>query len=114
MLSAAMGSPDPFDRQLNGLGVGVSSLSKICVIDQSQRDDADIDYTFIQLGIKSGELDMAGNCGNMSSPVGSFALNEGLLQKTEQCLTGQAERRRHECAYSIPIPKRSFIQSSNP
>jgi hypothetical protein len=70
ILSSAMGSPDSFGRQLDGMGSGISSTSKICVISPSAREDADVDYTFVQVGIKDGSLDMAGNCGNMSSAVG--------------------------------------------
>lgn len=80
LFAAAMGSPDPYGRQLNGMGGGVSSLSKICVVAPSQRDDADVDYTFVQVGIKEGDLDIAGNCGNMSSTIGPFAVNEDLAQ----------------------------------
>ena len=79
ILSSAMGSPDPFGRQLNGIGSGISSTSKICVISKSERDDADVDYTFVQVGIKEGNLDMAGNCGNMSSAVGPVAWDEKLV-----------------------------------
>lgn len=75
-----MGSPDFFGRQLNGMGSGISSTSKICVIESSSRPGIDIDYTFVQVGIKDGHLDMAGNCGNMSSVVGPFAFNEGLVK----------------------------------
>ncbi|KAK3707051.1 hypothetical protein LTR37_012383 [Vermiconidia calcicola] len=78
VLSSAMGSPDPYGRQLNGMGSGISSTSKICVISESNRDDADVDYTFVQVGIKGGDLDMAGNCGNMSSAVGPVAWDQGL------------------------------------
>ncbi|KAI9732865.1 MAG: hypothetical protein M1834_003804 [Cirrosporium novae-zelandiae] len=80
ILSSAMGSPDPYKRQLNGMGSGISSTSKVMVVEKSIRDDADIDYTFVQVGIEDGSLDMAGNCGNMSAAVGPFALNEGLLE----------------------------------
>ena len=79
ILSSAMGSPDPFGRQLNGMGSGISSTSKICVISKSGREDADVDYMFVQVGIKGGDLDMAGTCGNMSSAVGPVAWNEGLM-----------------------------------
>lgn len=80
ILPSAMGSPDPFGRQLNGMGSGISSTSKICVISKSERDDADVDYTFVQVGIKGGDLDMAGNCGNMSSAVGPVAWDEGVVR----------------------------------
>ncbi|KAH8673923.1 PrpF protein [Xylariales sp. PMI_506] len=82
VLPAAMGSPDPYGRQLNGMGGGLSSLSKICVISQSARPDADIDFTFVQVGITDGELDMAGNCGNMSSAVGPMGWDLGLVGET--------------------------------
>ena len=74
-----MGSPDPNGRQLDGMGGGISSLSKICVIGRSSRPDADIDYTFAQIGVRDTFVDYGANCGNMSSAVGPFALDEGLV-----------------------------------
>ncbi|WP_430929580.1 2-methylaconitate cis-trans isomerase PrpF family protein [Methylobacterium tardum] len=75
---SAMDSPDPFGRQLNGMGGGVSSVSKICVVERSARPDADIDYTFVQVVVRDGRIDLSGNCGNMLSAVGPFAVDEGL------------------------------------
>jgi 2-methylaconitate cis-trans-isomerase PrpF len=75
-----MGSPDPNGRQLNGMGGGISSLSKICVLAPSERADADIDYTFAQVQIKQAAVGYRGNCGNMSSAVGPFAIDEGLVR----------------------------------
>ena len=77
---AAMGSPDPNGRQLNGMGGGISSLSKVCVLSPSGRADADIDYTFAQVQIREAVVDYRGNCGNMSSAVGPFAVDEGLVR----------------------------------
>lgn len=77
---AAMGSPDPNGRQLNGMGGGISSLSKICILSPSERQDADIDYTFAQIQIREAQVDYRGNCGNMSSAVGPFAVDEGLVR----------------------------------
>ncbi len=77
---AAMGSPDPNGRQLNGMGGGLSSLSKICVLAPSARPDADIDYTFAQVQIKQAAVGYRGNCGNMSSAVGPFAVDEGIVR----------------------------------
>ena len=77
---AAMGSPDPNGRQLNGMGGGISSLSKICILSRSERDDADIDYTFAQIQIREAAVDYRGNCGNMSSAVGPFSVDEGLVR----------------------------------
>jgi 2-methylaconitate isomerase len=74
-----MGSPDPSMRQLDGMGGGVSSLSKVCVIGPPTRPDADVDYTFAQVRIERGHVDYGGNCGNMSSAVGPFAVDEGLV-----------------------------------
>jgi 2-methylaconitate cis-trans-isomerase PrpF len=77
---AAMGSPDPNGRQLNGMGGGISSLSKICILSRSERPDADIDYTFAQIQIREALVDYRGNCGNMSSAVGPFSVDEGLVR----------------------------------
>ncbi|MGU3666388.1 2-methylaconitate cis-trans isomerase PrpF family protein [Methylobacterium sp. A49B] len=77
---SAMDSPDPFGRQLNGMGGGVSSVSKICVIERSARPDADIDYTFVQVVVRDGRIDLSGNCGNMLAAVGPFAVDEGLVE----------------------------------
>src|SRR5258707_301106 len=77
---AAMGSPDPNGRQLNGMGGGISSLSKVCILAPSDRTDADIDYTFAQIQIREPRVDYRSNCGNMSSAVGPFAVDEGLVR----------------------------------
>jgi 2-methylaconitate cis-trans-isomerase PrpF len=77
---AAIGSPDPYGRQLDGMGGGVSSLSKVCVIGPPSRPDADIDYTFAQVQVKEAAVDYSGNCGNMSSAMGPFAVDEGLIR----------------------------------
>jgi 2-methylaconitate cis-trans-isomerase PrpF len=79
LLCGAMGSPDPYGRQLDGMGGGISSLSKVCVIGPSTRDDADVDYTFAQVMIKDARVEYHSNCGNMSSAVGPFAFDEGLV-----------------------------------
>lgn len=76
---AAMGSPDPSGRQLDGMGGGVSSLSKVCVVGPSTRADADVDYTFAQVAVGEAHVDYSGNCGNMSSAVGPFAIEEGII-----------------------------------
>jgi 2-methylaconitate cis-trans-isomerase PrpF len=74
-----MGSPDPNGRQLDGMGGGISSLSKVCVVGPSTRDDADIDYTFAQISVRDASVDYSGNCGNMSSAIGPFAVEEGFV-----------------------------------
>ncbi len=80
---AAMGSPDPNGRQLDGMGGGISSLSKVCVIGPPSRPDADVDYTFVQIMVTDAAVDTSGNCGNMSSAVGPFAVDEGIIPRPE-------------------------------
>ncbi|MBI3128303.1 MAG: PrpF family protein [Candidatus Tectomicrobia bacterium] len=75
----ALGSPDPNGRQLDGMGGGVSSLSKVAVIGPPSRPDADVDYTFGQVSVEKALVDYRGNCGNISSAVGPFAVDEGLV-----------------------------------
>ncbi|EFR02342.1 DUF453 domain-containing protein [Nannizzia gypsea CBS 118893] len=85
-----MGSPDPHGRQLDGLGGGQSSLSKVCVVstasDLSRAQGAQVDYTFVQVGIKSTDIDYSGNCGNLSSAVGPFAIDSGLVSLSKEDL----------------------------
>lgn len=76
---AAIGSPDPYGRQLNGMGGGISSLSKAVVIGPPTHPEADVDYTFIQLAVEEPVADWSNNCGNLSSAVGHFAVDEGLV-----------------------------------
>lgn len=80
---ALMGSPDPYMRQLNGMGGGVSSLSKVAILEKSEHPDADINYTFGQVLINEGKVDYSGNCGNISSAVGPFAISEKLVDWVE-------------------------------
>ncbi|KAK4661881.1 uncharacterized protein QC763_708560 [Podospora pseudopauciseta] len=81
VLPKVMGSPDPHGRQLDGMGSGISSTSKICVLSPPSRKDVDVDFTFVQVGIKDGVLDMGGNCGNLSSVVGPVAFDHGLVKR---------------------------------
>ncbi len=76
---AAIGSPDPYGRQLDGLGGGISSLSKVVVIEPSARPGIDVDYTFGQVVIDAPAVDYGTTCGNLSSAVGPFAVDEGLV-----------------------------------
>ena len=72
-----LGSPDPYGRQLNGMGGGISSLSKAVVIGPPTRPDADVDYTFAQISVRDAVVDYSSNCGNLSSAVGPFAIDTG-------------------------------------
>src|SRR5436853_5689442 len=89
---SVIGSPDPSMRQLNGMGGGVSSLSKVCVIGPPTHGDADVDYTFAQVLIDKARVDYNSNCGNMSSAIGPFAVDEGLVPKPRD---GEAVVRIH-------------------
>lgn len=79
ILAAALGTPDPHGRQLDGMGGGISSLSKAAVIGPATRPDADIDYTFAQVPIDTAVVQYKGNCGNISAAVGPYAVDEGLV-----------------------------------
>lgn len=89
---SVIGSPDPNMRQLNGMGGGVSSLSKVCVIGPPTHPQADVDYTFAQVLIDKARVDYNSNCGNMSSAIGPFAVDEGLVAKPRD---GEAVVRIH-------------------
>lgn len=75
------GSPDM--RQIDGLGGSDPLTSKLAIIEPSEREDADIDYTFAQVSITESKVDYSGNCGNISSGVGPFAVDEGLVNVKE-------------------------------
>jgi len=84
-----MGSPDQeYGRQLNGMGGGISSLSKICVVGapsaEQKAEGIDVEYTFVQVGIRDSTVDYSGNCGNLSSMIGVFALDEGICEASGQ------------------------------
>lgn len=84
---AAMGSPDRYGRQLDGMGGGVSSLSKVCIVGTPSLPGADVDYTFVQVQVKEARCDWSGNCGNMSSAIGPFAVDEGLVPRPADGMT---------------------------
>lgn len=73
----AMGAPDP--KQIDGMGGATSSTSKIAVVAPSSRADADVDYTFFQVGVGQASVSQNVNCGNISSCIGPFAIEEGLV-----------------------------------
>ncbi len=76
---SALGSPDPHGRQLDGMGGGLSSLSKVAVLGPPTHPDADVDYTFGQVSVDSPVVDYGLNCGNMASAVAPVALDMGLI-----------------------------------
>src|SRR5678816_208691 len=80
IILAALGSPDPYGREIDGLGGGISSLSKVCILDWV---DGEVRYNFGQVAVATPEVDWSGTCGNMSAAVGPFALEAGWLPPTE-------------------------------
>lgn len=81
VILALFGTPDR--RQIDGLGGADVLTSKFAMIGPPTRDDADVDYTFVQVGIGSPTLDYNGNCGNISAAVGPYAIEEGLVRASE-------------------------------
>jgi len=81
VLMKVMGSPDL--KQINGLGGATSVTSKVAIIKVSEREDADVDYTFAQVSVDKPLVSYKGNCGNISSGVGPFALEKGLVPLKE-------------------------------
>lgn len=81
VLLAAMGSPD--DRQIDGLGGAHPLTSKVAVISRSARNDADIDYLFLQVSVDRAEVSDSQNCGNILAGVGPFAIEQGLVAARE-------------------------------
>lgn len=79
VITRVMGSYDSDPKQLNGIGGATSTTSKVAVVSPSKHPEADVDYTFVQVPIGSPKLDMTGNCGNIASGVGPFAVDEGMV-----------------------------------
>lgn len=81
LLLKMMGSPDK--KQIDGLGGSQSVTSKVAIVSKSAREDADVDYTFAQVSVDKPIVSYKGNCGNISSGVGPFAIEKGLVEAKE-------------------------------
>lgn len=79
LLMRVIGSPDPYEKQIDGMGGATSSTSKTVILSKSTRPDHDIDYLFGQVSIDKSFVDWSGNCGNLSSAVGPFGISNGLV-----------------------------------
>jgi hypothetical protein len=79
LLLRVIGSPDPYAKQIDGMGAATSSTSKAVILSRSTRPDHDVDYLFGQVSIDSAFVDWSGNCGNLSAAVGPFAIAQGLV-----------------------------------
>ena len=87
VILAAYGSPDPNRRQIDGIGGAVSTTSKVSIISPSEDPQYDVNYLFGQVSIDKPMIDFKGNCGNISSAVGPFAIDEGLVRAEEPMTT---------------------------
>ena len=90
---AALGSPDPHGRQLDGMGGGISSLSKVVVVSPSAKPGVDVDYLFGQVAVDRALVDYRSNCGNLTAAVGPFAVDEGLVRAPD----GETTLTLHNC-----------------
>ncbi|HYG06821.1 MAG TPA: 2-methylaconitate cis-trans isomerase PrpF [Stenotrophomonas sp.] len=79
LLQRVIGSPDPYAKQIDGMGGATSSTSKAVIVARSERAGHDVDYLFGQVGIETDFVDWSGNCGNLSAAVGPFAIAAGLI-----------------------------------
>lgn len=79
LLLRVIGSPDPYEKQIDGMGGATSSTSKAVIVSRSNKADHDVDYLFGQVSIDKPFVDWSGNCGNLSAAVGPFAISSGLV-----------------------------------
>jgi 2-methylaconitate cis-trans-isomerase PrpF len=111
-----MGSPDlEHGRQLNGMGGGISSLSKVIVVGPSDVDGIDVEYTFVQVGIRDSVIDYSGNCGNLSSMVGVFSVDEKICAIPSATSAGQdLGERTHATIRSFNTNTQKIIDTTFP
>ncbi|AJZ57052.1 putative AcnD-accessory protein PrpF [Paraburkholderia fungorum] len=79
LMMRVVGSPDPYGKQIDGMGGASSSTSKCVILARSRRPEHDVDYLFGQVSIDPAFVDWSGNCGNLSAAVGAFAMHAGLV-----------------------------------
>ncbi|MFX4309738.1 2-methylaconitate cis-trans isomerase PrpF [Acinetobacter soli] len=79
LLLRVIGSPDPYGKQIDGMGGATSSTSKTVILAKSQQPEHDVDYLFGQVSIDQPFIDWSGNCGNLTAAVGAFAIRQGLI-----------------------------------
>ena len=83
LLLRVIGSPDAYGKQTDGMGGATSSTSKTVILSKSEQPDHDVDYLFGQVAIDKAFVDWSGNCGNLTSAVGAFAISNGLVDKSK-------------------------------
>uniref|UniRef100_UPI002FDFE6A9 2-methylaconitate cis-trans isomerase PrpF n=1 Tax=Noviherbaspirillum sp. TaxID=1926288 RepID=UPI002FDFE6A9 len=90
LLMRVIGSPDPYGKQIDGMGGATSSTSKTVIVSKSSKPDHDVDYLFGQVAIDSAYVDWSGNCGNLSSAIGPFAISNGFIDASRIPKDGMA------------------------
>jgi len=90
LLLRVIGSPDPYGKQIDGMGGATSSTSKTVILSKSTKADHDVDYLFGQVSIDQAFVDWSGNCGNLSAAVGPFAISHGLIDASRVPRNGVA------------------------
>ncbi len=90
LLMRVIGSPDPYGKQIDGMGGASSSTSKTVILSKSTKPDHDVDYLFGQVSIDKAFVDWSGNCGNLSAAVGPFAISNGLVDPSRLPTEGMA------------------------
>lgn len=90
LLLRVIGSPDPYGKQIDGMGGATSSTSKTVILSKSSKPDHDADYLFGQVSIDKVFVDWSGNCGNLSAAVGAFAISSGLVDASRIPQNGMA------------------------
>ncbi|MFI8749174.1 2-methylaconitate cis-trans isomerase PrpF [Vreelandella lionensis] len=93
LLLRVIGSPDPYEKQIDGMGGATSSTSKTVILSKSDSPDHDVDYLFGQVSINKPFVDWSGNCGNLSAAVGPYAIANGLVDPAKVPQNGVAEVR---------------------
>lgn len=93
LLMRVIGSPDPYEKQIDGMGGATSSTSKTVILSKSESSDHDVDYLFGQVSIDKPFVDWSGNCGNLSAAVGPYAIANGLVDPAKIPQNGVAEVR---------------------
>ena len=106
VILAAFGSPDPNRRQVDGMGGAISSTSKVAIISRSTDPEYDVVYNFGQVSIDRPIVDYMGNCGNISSAVGPFAVDEGLVSVEEPVTTVRIFQKNTNTLIVAEVPVR--------
>ncbi|MGD8835222.1 MAG: PrpF domain-containing protein [Desulfobacteraceae bacterium] len=104
VILAAFGSPDPSRRQIDGVGGGVSTTSKVAIISPSEQPDYDVVYNFGQVSLDRPMVDFKGNCGNISSAVGPFAVDEGLVKAVEPITRVRIHQKNTDKLITAEVP----------